>query len=66
MRKIEIGNEKVTRKQYEERVLFLLNEIMEHGLLEHQKDLERLYNQVAGTELYEIQCKVGDYIYLNK
>ena len=63
MKAIEIGNEKVTRKQYEERVSFLLNEILEYGLLEHQKDLEKLYDNVNGTELYEIQCKVGDYIY---
>ena len=67
MKKIRIGDEKVTRKQYQERVSFLLNEILEFGLLEYQKDLERLYDQVSGTELYEIQCKVGDYIHnLNK
>ena len=63
MKKIRIGDEKVTKKQYKERVSFLLNEILEYGLLEHQKDLEKLYNQVAGTELHEIQCKVGDYIH---
>ena len=67
MKKIRIRDEKVTRKQYQERVSFLLNEILEFGLLEHQKDLERLYDQVSGTDLYEIQCKVGDYIHnLNK
>ncbi len=66
MKKIKIGDEKLTEKQYKERVSFLLNEILEHGLLEHQKNLERLYDKVSGTELYKIQCKVGDYIYLNK
>ena len=67
MKKIRIGDEKATKKQYQERVSFLLNEILEYGVLEHQKDLERLYDQINGTELYEIQCKVGDYIYnLNK
>ena len=63
MKKIRIGDEIVTKKQYKERVSFLLNEILEFGLLEYQKDLEKLYDQVSGTELYEIQCKVGDYIY---
>ena len=67
MKTIRIGDEKVTRKQYQERVSFLLNEILEYGLLEHQKGLEKLYNQVSGIELHEIQCKVGDYIHnLNK
>ena len=66
MKKINLGDESVTKKQYKERVSFLLNEILEHGLLKHQKNLERLYDNVNGTELYEIQCKVGDYIYLNK
>ena len=63
MKKIRIGDEKVTRKQYQERVSFLLNEILEYGLLEHQKGLEKLYNQVSGIELHEIQCKVGDYVH---
>lgn len=63
MKMIKMGDEKVTRKQYQERVSFLLNEILEFGLLEFQKDLEKLYDQVSGDELYEIQCKVGDYIY---
>ena len=63
MKKIMIGDEKVTREQYQERVSFLLNEILEYGVLEHQKDLEELYDRVSGAELYEIQCKVGDYIY---
>ena len=66
MRKIRIGDEKVTKKQYQERVSFLLNEILEHGLLEHQKDLEKLYNKVNGQELYKIQCEIGDYLHLNK
>ena len=66
MKMIRIGDEKLTKKQYKERVSFLLNEILEHGLLEHQKNLERLYDQVSGTELYKIQCKVGDYIYNQK
>lgn len=61
--RIKIGDEKVTKKQYQERVSFLLNEIMEHGALEHQKGLEKLYDQVSGAELYKIQCKVGDYIH---
>ena len=63
MKAIMIGDEKVTKKQYKERVSFLLNEILEYGILQHQKKLEELYDQVSGDELYEIQCKVGDYIY---
>ena len=63
MKKIRIGDEKVTKKQYQERVSFLLNEILEHGAMEHQKDLEKLYDQVSGDELYKIQCKVGDYVH---
>ena len=66
MKKIRIGDEKVTKKKYQERVSFLLNEILEFGLLEHQRDLEYLYDFVDGNKVYEIQCKVGDYIYLNK
>ena len=66
MRKINLGDEKVTKKRYQERISFLLNEILEHGLLEHQKDLEKLYNKVNGQELYKIQCEIGDYLHLNK
>ena len=66
MRKISIGDEIVTKKQYKERVSFLLNEIMEHGLLEHQKNLERLYDLIDGNKVYKIQCEIGDYLYLNK
>ena len=66
MKKIRIGDEKVTKKQYQERVSFLLNEILEHGLLEHQRELEALYDFVDGNKVYEIQCKVGDYIYNQK
>lgn len=66
MRKISLGDELATRKEYEERVSFLLNEILEYGLLEYQRDLEYLYDFVDGNKVYEIQCKVGDYIYLNK
>ena len=63
MKTIMIGDEKVTKKQYKERVSFLLNEILEFGLLEYQKDLEKLYDSVNGNELYKIQCKVGDYVH---
>ena len=66
MKKIRIGDEKVTKKQYQERVSFLLNEILEFGLLEYQRDLENLYDFVDGNKVYEIQCKVGDYIYNQK
>ena len=66
MKKIRIGAERTTKKQYQERVSFLLNEILEYGLLEHQKDLEKLYNKVNGQELYKIQCEIGDYLHLNK
>ena len=66
MKTIRIGDEIVTKKQYKERVSFLLNETLEHGLLEFQKKLEKLYDSVNGTELYEIQCEIGDYLYLNK
>ena len=66
MKKINLGDESVTKKQYKERVSFLLNEVIEFGLLEHQRDLEYLYDFVDGNKVYEIQCKVGDYIYLNK
>ena len=63
MKTIKRGDEKVTKKQYKERVSFLLNEILEYGVMEHQKDLERLYEQVSGNELYKIQCKVGDCVH---
>ena len=66
MRKISIGDELATKKEYKERVSFLLNEILEYGLLEYQRDLEYLYDFVDGNKVYEIQCKVGDYIYMNK
>ena len=66
MKTIRIGDEIVTKKQYKERVSFLLNETLEHGLLEFQKKLEKLYDSVNGTELYKIQCEIGDYLYLNK
>ena len=66
MKVIKIGDEKVTKKQYQERVSFLLNEILVHGLLEHKKDLERLYDFADGNKVYEIQCEIGDYLYLNK
>ena len=66
MKTIMIGDEKVTKKQYKERVSFLLNEILEFGLLEYQRDLENLYDFVDGNKVYEIQCKVGDYIYNQK
>ena len=66
MKKISIGDELATKKEYKERVSFLLNEILEYGLLEYQRDLEYLYDFVDGNKVYEIQCKVGDYIYLNK
>ena len=66
MMAIRIGDEIVTKKQYKERVSFLLNEILEHGLLEHQKNLERLYDLIDGNKVYEIQCEIGDYLYLNK
>ena len=54
MKKIRIGAERTTKKQYQERVSFLLNEILEYGILEHQKELEKLYDNMNGTELYEI------------
>ena len=66
MKVIKIGDERTTKKQYQERVSFLLNEILEHGLLEHQKNLERLYDLIDGNKVYEIQCEIGDYLYLNK
>jgi hypothetical protein len=66
MKVIRIGDEIATKKQYKERVSFLLNEVLEFGLLEHQKDLEKLYDKVNGAELYKIQCEIGDYLYLNK
>ena len=63
MKMIKMGDEKITKKQYKERASFLLNEILEFGLLEYQRDLEKLYDSVNGTELYKIQCKVGDYVH---
>ena len=60
---IRIGDELVTKKEYEGRVSFLLNEILDRGLLEYQRDLEYLYDFVDGNKVYEIQCKIGDYIY---
>ena len=29
----------------------------------NRKDLEKLYDQVSGDELYKIQCKIGDYVH---
>ena len=66
MKTIRIGDERTTKKQYQERVSFLLNEILEFGLLEYQKDLEGLYDFADGNKVYEIQCEIGDYLYLNK
>ena len=62
---IMVGEEKLTKTQYENRVTFLLNESLDNGLVQHLGTLESLYDVVNGDKLYTIECLIGDFIYLN-
>ena len=61
-----VGEEKLTKTQYENRVTFLLNESLDNGLVQYLTTLESLYNSMNGDELYTVECAIGDFIYLNK
>lgn len=63
---IMVGEDKLTTKQYKERVTFLLNEALEYGLVEYLNVLESLFDKVDSVKLYTIECAIGDYIYLNR
>ena len=63
---IMVGEEKLTKTQYENRVTFLLNESLDNGLVQYLTTLESLYNSMNGDELYTVECAIGDFIYLNK
>ena len=61
-----VGEEKLTKTQYENRVTFLLNESLDNGLVQYLSLLESLFNHINGDELYTIECLIGDFIYLNR
>ena len=61
---IMVGEEKLTKTQYENRVTFLLNESLDNGLVQYLSLLESLFNHINGDELYTIECLIGDFIYL--
>ena len=63
---IMVGEEKLTKAQYKNRVTFLLNESLDNGLVQYLESLEVLFNHINGDELYTLECAIGDYIYLNK
>ena len=63
---ITVGEDKLTKARYEGRVTFLLNEALEHGLVQYLTTLESLFNHINGDELYTIECLIGDFIYLLK
>ena len=63
---IMVGEDAITNKQYKSRVSFLLNEALEHGLVQYLTTLESLYNSMNGDELYTVECAIGDFIYLNR
>ena len=63
---ITVGEDKLTKARYEGRVTFLLNEALEHGLVQYLTTLESLFNHINGDELYTVECLIGDYIYLLK
>ena len=62
---IMVGEEKLTKMQYKNRVTFLLNESLDNGLVQYLESLEVLFNHINGDELYTLECAIGDYIYLN-
>ena len=61
---IMVGEEKLTKMQYKNRVTFLLNESLDNGLVQYLSLLESLFNHINGEELYTIECLIGDFIYL--
>ena len=63
---IMVGEEKLTKTHYENRVTFLLNESLDNGLVQYLESLEVLFDHINGDELYTLECAIGDYIYLNK
>ena len=63
---IMVGEEKLTKTQYKNRVTFLLNESLDNGLVQYLSLLEVLFNHINGDELYTIECLIGDFIYLNR
>ena len=63
---IMVGEEKLTKTQYENRVTFLLNESLDNGLVQYLSLLESLFNHINGDELYTVECAIGDFIYLNR
>ena len=63
---IMVGEEKLTKMKYKNRVTFLLNESLDNGLVQYLTTLESLYNSMNGDELYTVECAIGDYIYLNR
>ena len=63
---VAVGEDMLIVAQYKDRVTFLLNESLEHGLIQHLPVLELLYDNVDGDKLYAMECTIGDYIYLNK
>lgn len=62
--RITVGDDMLTIEQYKGRVTFLLNESLDNGLIAYISTLESLYDSINGTELYTIECAIGDYIYL--
>ena len=63
---IMVGEEKLTKTQYKNRVTFLLNESLDNGLVQYLPLLEALFDHINGDELYTIECLIGDFIYLNR
>ena len=63
---ITVGEEKLTKTQYENRVTFLLNESLDNGLVQYLSLLESLFDKTNGDELYTVECAIGDFIYLNR
>lgn len=63
--RIIVGDDILTVSQYKGRITFLLNEALEHGLIQHLVALEYLYDSVNGEQLYTTECMIGDYIYLS-
>ena len=63
---IMVGEDELTKARYEGRVTFLLNEALEHGLVQYLESLEVLFDHINGDELYTLECLIGDFIYLLK
>ena len=61
---IMVGEEKLTKMQYKNRVTFLLNESLDNGLVQYLESLEVLFNHINGDELYTVECAISDFIYL--